>query len=332
MHAVRFTSPSSRLIDETIGEPHPAAGEVVIDIRAAGICHSDAHYRAGRGSVALPLTLGHEIAGVVIETGSEVRDIAVGDRVAVHYLIACGACDACRVYGEQFCETGAMIGKDRDGGYAERIVVPVRNAVSIPDGVPFEQAAVMMCSTATAWHALRLANLTRGESLAILGFGGLGVSALQLARTLGVETIYAVDVVPEKLEAAKRMGALAMDATGWTTVPRADVVLDFAGHPATTSAALRALAPGGRLMIVAINLRELDFDPYRDLLARERHIIGCSDHLREELVELLRMAARKEIDLSSAITRTVTLDASAINDVLDDMDRGTAHLRSVIVR
>ena len=331
MRALRFTNSSSRLIEEILPDPRPAAGDVVIDIRAAGICHSDAHYRAGRGSVVLPLTLGHEIAGVVIETGRDVHDVAVGDRVAVHYLVACAACDACRISGEQFCETGAMIGKDRDGGYAERIVVPARNAVPIPEGVPFEHAAVMMCSTATAWHALRLANLKPHESLAILGFGGLGVSALQLARTLSPETIYAVDVVPEKLEAARRMGAIAIDATEGA-VPRADVVLDFAGHGATTSAALRALAPGGRLMIVAINLRELDFDPYRDLLARERHIIGCSDHLREELVELLGMAARNEIDLTPAITRAVKLDANAVNAVLDDMDRGTKHLRSVIVR
>jgi D-arabinose 1-dehydrogenase-like Zn-dependent alcohol dehydrogenase len=327
MHAVRLARTPGNLADETLADPHPAAQEVVIDIRAAGICHSDGHYRAGRGSVALPLTLGHEIAGVVIEKGSGVADLAIGDRVAVHYLLSCGACDACRTYGEQFCASGAMIGKDRDGGYAERIVVPARNAVPIPDAVPFEHAAVMMCSTATAWHALRLAGIRPGESLSILGFGGLGVSALQLARVLGVETIHAVDVVPAKLEAARRMGALTADA-----MPGADVVLDFAGHAATTSAALRALAPGGRLMVVAINLRELPLDPYRDVLARERRIIGCSDHLREELVELLDMAARRELDLSAAITRTVPLDANTIDAVLDDVDRGTSHLRSVIVR
>jgi propanol-preferring alcohol dehydrogenase len=327
MHAVRLHRTAANLIDATVADPHPAAHEVLIDIRAAGICHSDAHYRAGRGSVALPLTLGHEIAGVVVETGSAVTGIAVGQRVAVHYLLSCGECEACRTYGEQFCASGGMIGKERDGGYAERIVVPARNAVAIPEGVAFEHAAVMMCSTATAWHALRLANLQHGESLAILGFGGLGVSALQLARAMGVATIFAVDVVPEKLEAAKRMGAIPAG-----TVPTADVVLDFAGHPTTATAALRALAPGGRLMLVAINLRELDFDSYRDVLGRERRIIGCSDHLRGELVEVLDMAARREIDLAAAITRTVALEASAINEVLDDIERGTAHLRSVIVR
>jgi propanol-preferring alcohol dehydrogenase len=301
MHAVRLTQTNAPLIDATIDDPIPGDSEVLVDIRAAGICHSDAHYRAGRGSVALPLTLGHEVAGVVVGTG---------ERVALHYLLP----------------SGAMFGKERDGGYAERIVVPARNAVPIPDGVSFEHAAVMMCSTATAWHALRLSRIQRGESLAILGFGGLGVSALQLARVLGVETIYAVDVVPEKLVAAERMGAIPV-----SSLPRVDVVLDFAGHSATTSAALRALAPAGRLMLVAINLHALEFDAYRDVLAHERHIIGCSDHLREELVEVLDLAARGAIDLSAAITRTVPRRADAINEVLDDIERGTAHLRTVIV-
>ena len=302
MRAVRLTALDAPLSDVTLDEPVPGPGEVLVDIRAAGICHSDAHYRAGRGSIALPLTLGHEIAGV---------DVATGARVALHYLLP----------------NGDMLGKERDGGYAERIVVPAENAVPIPAGVSFEHAAVMMCSTATAWHALRLSRLARGESLAILGFGGLGVSALQLARVLGAAEIFAIDLVPEKLAIAERMGAIPCEAP-----PRADVVLDFAGHAPSTAAALRALAPGGRLMIVAINLRELAFDPYRDVLAKERHVIGVSDHTRQELVEVLDFAARGAIDLSAAITRTVPLQAAAIEAVLEDVDRGTAHLRSVIVR
>src|SRR6476619_2344654 len=134
MHAVRLTQLKSPLVDEEIDDVVAGPGEVVVDIRAAGICHSDAHYRAGGGSVTLPLTLGHEIAGVVRGTGQ---------RVALHYLH----------------DDGRMLGKEVDGGYAERIVVPAANLVPIPDGVPFDAAAVMMCSTATAYHALRLASL-----------------------------------------------------------------------------------------------------------------------------------------------------------------------------
>jgi len=302
MHAVRLTQLTSPLIDADIPEPSAGSGELLVDIHAAGICHSDAHYRAGGGSVNLPLTLGHEIAGVVSGTGQ---------RVALHYLH----------------DDGRMLGKEVDGGYAERIAVPAANAVPIPDGVSFEAAAVMMCSTATAYHALRLANLHPGESVAILGFGGLGASAVQLAQVLGASRVFAVDRIAEKLQIAESFGAIPSAAEDLHDI---DVALDFAGHPATTLHALRSLNRGGRIMIVAINLRELAIDPYRDVLARERHIIGVSDHTREEPVELLDLAQRGAIDTSRVITRRVALQAAAINEVLDDLDAGTRHLRTVI--
>jgi propanol-preferring alcohol dehydrogenase len=303
MHAVRLTALKSPLVDDDIDEPTAGAGEVLVEIRAAGICHSDAHYRAGGGTVALPLTLGHEIAGVIAGTDR---------RVALHYLH----------------DDGRMLGKEVDGGYAERIVVPAANLVPIPDGVPFEAAAVMMCSTATAYHALRLASLKSGESVAIIGFGGLGASAAQLAKVRGADKVFAVDRVRDKLDLAPSFGAIPAAVEELRDI---DVALDFAGHPPTTLAALRSLRRGGRIMIVAINLRELAIDPYRDVLANERHIIGVSDHTRDELVELLAMAARGLLDMSRVITRRVPLDAASINGVLDDLDAGTAHLRTVIV-
>lgn len=300
MRAVRLLRFGAPLVDTEISNREPGPGEVRIEIRAAGICHSDAHYRAGGGQLTLPRTLGHEIAGV---TDS-------GERVAVHYLLP----------------DGSMFGKELDGGYAETIVVPRDNLIPIPDQVPFEQAAVMMCSTATAYHALRLASLRAGESLAILGFGGLGASAIQLAQLLGAGDVFAVDRVSQKRETAKDFGAIPISGD----LPPIDIALDFAGNADLCRAALRALKPGGRLMIVAINLRALSFDPYADVLARERRIIGVSDHTREELVELMELARGGRIDLSRVITRRVALSAASINDVLDDLDRGTAHLRTVI--
>jgi 2-desacetyl-2-hydroxyethyl bacteriochlorophyllide A dehydrogenase len=340
VQAVRLLRPGTPLQNQTLKDPTPAAGEVVVDVIAAGICHSDAHYRAGDGRVALPLTLGHEIAGIISEVGEEVEHLQAGDRVALHYLIACGQCHACRHSGEQFCATGQMIGKDRDGGYAQYIVVPARNAVLVPEEVSLEQAAIMMCSTATAFHALRLSALRQGESLAILGFGGVGVSAVQLAGTLDAGEVFVADLVREKLALAETYGAMPIDAmrtdvgeallrnTGGRGV---DVVLELTGNARAATSALNALAPGGRLMIVAINLRSMTLDPYADLLSRERRIIGCSDHTREEIVELLDLARRGEIDLSHAVTRTVPLEADSVNQVLDELETGTAHLRSVIV-
>ena len=299
LRAVRLQRHGAPLIAENIADPQPRAGEVVLDIRAAGICHSDAHYRADPARTTVPRTLGHEVAGI---------NTATGERVAVHYLLP----------------NGDMIGKEADGGFAEKIAVPAANAIPIPDHISFEQAAIMMCSTATAFHALRLAAFQPGESVGILGFGGLGISALQLAKRMGASQIVVAERVAEKLALARQLGAL----DGLKPVPHLDVALDFVGNSELTLQGLRALKPGGRLMLVAINLRDFHFDAYSDVLGKERRIIGVSDHTRDELVALMQM----RLDLSAAITRRVKLDADAINGVLDELDRGTAHLRTVIVR
>ncbi len=339
MRAIRLVETTQPLQQTELSDPSPAAGEIVVDVHRTGICHTDAHYRAGAGKTTLPVTLGHEVAGVVSAIGAGVTEVREGARVALHYLVSCGECPRCKRHGEQFCPTGQMLGKERDGGYAQRILVPAVNAIPIPDEVSTDVAAIMMCSTATAYHALRLSGIQRGDSVAVLGFGGLGVSAVQLARALGASEVYAVDVVPEKLELAATFGATPLDARetpvhkailGATDGRGVDIALEFTGNANVAHGGLRSLSPSGRLMIVAINLRALQFDPFADLLVRERRIIGCSDHTRAELVELMDLARRGAIDLSGAITRTVPLEADAVNGVLDDLERGSGHLRTVI--
>jgi propanol-preferring alcohol dehydrogenase len=339
VHAVRLFHHGKPLVDATLPDPVPGPGEIAIQIRAAGICHSDAHYRAEFGRATLPITLGHEIAGIVTDVGAGVANAYRGDRVAVHYLVSCGRCGHCLRYGEQFCAGGEMIGKERDGGFAESIVVPASNVIPIPDELSFNQAAVMMCSTATAYHALRLADLGGDDSLAIIGFGGLGASAVQLAGVFGAREIYAVDLVREKLDLAETFGAEPIPSTrngfrdallAATNGRGVDVALDFTGNATASLDALRSLAPGGRLMLVAINIRSLTFDGYADVLGRERRIIGCSDHTRNELFELMDIARRGDIDLSRVITRSIPLQAGTINEVLDELDHGTAHLRTVV--
>jgi D-arabinose 1-dehydrogenase-like Zn-dependent alcohol dehydrogenase len=183
MKAIRLTAVGSPLEEQGVKVPHVGPSDVLIQMRAAGICHSDAHYRGGISSVArLPITLGHEVAGVIEKTGSAVSNFKAGDRVCIHYLVTCGSCAFCRAGNEQFCATAEMIGKHRDGGYAQFIVVPERSVFHLPDEIPFEQGAILMCSSATSLHALNKARLKPADTVAVFGCGGLGISAIQLAR------------------------------------------------------------------------------------------------------------------------------------------------------
>src|SRR5215471_5317166 len=205
MRAVRLTQIGKPLQNVEIPIPEIGPVDVLIQVKAAGICHSDAHYRAGLSRIDnLPVTLGHEVAGPIERVGTDVANVAPGARVCVHYLVHCGRCDFCTRGLEQFCSGGQMIGKHRDGGYAEFIKVPGANAFPLPDEIPFEVGAIMMCSSATALHALNKARLQPSESIAIFGFGGLGFSALQLARAFGCGDIYMVEISPAKLALAAR--------------------------------------------------------------------------------------------------------------------------------
>jgi D-arabinose 1-dehydrogenase-like Zn-dependent alcohol dehydrogenase len=337
--AVRLSTPGRPLEDATLDAPAPGEGEVLVRVMAAGICHSDAHYRSGVGSTRHPLTLGHEVAGIVAAIGTGVTSPRVGDRVCLHYLVTCGACIDCRAGREQFCATGKMIGKDRDGGFAELICIPAGNAHPLPDAIPFEQGAIMMCSSATALHALRKARVAAGDTVAVFGVGGLGVSAVQLARALGASTVYAVDLNPAKLAFAARLGAVPIDARSGDAVQAirdatdgrgVDAALELIGSARVMEQAVQSLAPQGRAALAGLTQERLSVAPYRDVLGREAEIIGVSDHLASEIAELMRFVARGELDLGQAVTRVVPLEAAAINGVLDGLEAFGDQVRCVI--
>ncbi len=337
--AVRLEAPGNRLVDATLVAASPDTGEVLVRVKAAGICHSDAHYRAGTGSTRHPLTLGHEVTGVVEAVGSGVTTRRAGDRVCLHYLVTCGDCRDCRAGREQFCATGQMIGKDRDGGYAELIRVPADNAHPLPGFVPFEQGAILMCSSATALHALRKARVGAGDTVAVFGIGGLGVSAIQLARALGAAAVYAVDINPAKLALASRHRAIPVDARSADPVRAiraatggrgVDAALELIGFASTMEQALGVLAPQGRAALAGLTQERMSIAPYPDVLSREAEIIGVSDHLASEIGELMAFIERGELHLADAVTRIVPLDAAAINGVLDDLEAFRDDVRTVI--
>jgi propanol-preferring alcohol dehydrogenase len=340
MKALRLTAIGSPLEEEGIDVPRVGESDILIRVRAAGICHSDAHYRAGVSPVArLPLTLGHEVAGVVEKTGAEVVNFKAGDRVCLHYLVTCGECEFCRAGNEQFCASAEMIGKHRDGGYAEFIAVPERSVFALPDEIPFEQGAIMMCSSATALHALRKAHLHPGETVAIFGIGGLGVSAIQLAASLGAAKVFAIDINPHKLAIAAQLGAVPVDARQdpiaqireRTNGRGVDVALELVGLGRTMQQAVRSLAVLGRAALAGLTQEKFDVAPYSELLNKEAEIIGVSDHLASEIPMLLQFVREGKLDLSHGIIRPVPLEAGAVNSALDALENFGNDVRVVIV-
>jgi D-arabinose 1-dehydrogenase-like Zn-dependent alcohol dehydrogenase len=341
LKAIQLVEIGQPLQMQEVDEPTVGALDVLVRVKAAGICHSDAHYRAGTSPVGfLPITLGHEVAGIVQDVGDNVTGVQADHRIAVHYMVTCGECTYCHLGSEQFCLEGQMVGKHRHGGYAEYIVVPARSVVPLPEEISFEQGAVMMCSSATSFHALFKSRLQAGERIAVFGVGGLGMSAVQLARAFGALDVYAVDINADKLALAEKLGAVPVNATACDPVIEirqltggrgVDVALELIGLPQTTRQAIQSLAVFGRAVLVGLTDQLVEIDPYREVLGKEVEIIGASDHLMSEFPLLFEFARRGLLDLSDVVTRTIPLDAGAINETLDELDQYGTGIRTVIV-
>ena len=341
MKAVRMVQVGQPLEMQEIPVPVVGERDILVRVRAAGICHSDVHYRAGRSPVRpLPMTLGHEVAGVVEQAGAHVTNVKTGDRVCLHYLVSCGDCYYCSTGSEQFCVKGSMLGHYTNGGYAEYVAVPARNAIPLPAEIPFEQGATLMCASATSFHGLRKSRLKAGETAAVFGVGGLGMSAIQLAKAFGALEVYAVDINEDKLKLAMQYGAIPVNARQVDPVAEirrltkgkgVDVALELIGLPQTMRQAVQCLGVMGRSVIAGIADKPLEIDTYRELLGNEVEIIGSNDHLLQELPVLVEMARRKVLDTSRVVTRTISLDAGAINRTLDALEQFGSDIRTVIV-
>jgi len=341
MKSVRMVEVGKLLELQEIAIPHIKEKDILVHVRAAGICHSDAHYRAGRSAMgALPITLGHEVAGIVEEIGSQVTNVKVGDRVCLHYNISCGDCYYCSIGNEQFCESVKMIGHHVDGGYAEYIAIPARNAIKLPDEIPFEQGATLMCASATALHALSKGKIKAGETVAIFGVGGLGLSAIQLAKAMGAVDVYAVDIKQDKLELASEYHAIPIDASRVNAVEEirkhtkgrgVNVAIEMIGLQKTMEQAIDSVGNLGRAVMVGLNQQPIQINTYLQVLGKEAEIIGSNDHLLSELPLLVDLARQKILDISHVVSQVIPLNADKINQRLDDLENFTSDIRVVIV-
>lgn len=320
MNAARLHEAGTDLSLESVPVPLPGADDVLVEVKSAGICHSDINYRDGVAPVGmLPITLGHEFAGIIAEKGGRVTGVDVGDQVCVHYVISCGKCGYCASGMENYCEKYQMIGKDVDGGFAEFVRVPSQNVLRTPRSLPTEQAAILGCAVSTAFHALRRGRVKEGETVLVNGMGGLGLHAVQLAsKVFSAGQVIAVDISDGKLELAKRFGAdslvNAMDEEPERRIREltegrfADIALDFVGRRETVENLLSWVGKGGRLVVVGISSESVTFSPYTALIGKEVELVGVNDHLKSELAELIRLAEAGTLQLSGSVTQRLRLE------------------------
>ncbi len=339
MKAARFHEVGKPLRVEDIEKPKVGDDEVLIRVKAAGICYSDVHVVDGVIAADPPVTLGHEIAGEVVDVGSKVNDFNSMDRVLVHFLSPCGKCKYCmQGYGMRcrYLFEREGYGFSDDGGYAEYCKVKADRLVRLPNNLAIEFAATLGCAGITAYHAVKsVARVRIGENVLIYGAGGVGLYALQLAKAMGAYTI-AVARSEERLKYAESLGAdhvinaktsnLKKEVKRATDGLGVDVILDFVISNESISNAISMLANGGRLILVGVSNKPVSINPQVTVL-KEFSIAGSLVGTKDELDELVRLAAEGRI--KSIANRRFKLEE--VNEAFNMLRQGAVIGRGYIV-
>ena len=328
--AARFHKTGEPLKIEELPKPEVGANDVLLKVKAAGICHSDIHVLDGVVMVSPPVTLGHEIAGEVEELGVNVNHFKKGDRVLVHFLSPCGACNYCLEGRGMVCEnlfTRPGYGFSADGGYADYCRVDADRLVPVPQEVPLDFAATLGCAGITSYHAVNsVGKVSVTDNVAIYGVGGVGMYAVQIAKLCGANVI-AIGRNQEKLKMAESLGAdyvvdvskskLRDEIKKATNGKGVDVMIDFVVNDESVKNSSSSLANGGRIILVGVSNKPLTINPQVFVL-REFSLAGSLVGTKNELAELVELARTKR--LQSIVTKKFTLDQ--INDALGSLRKG----------
>jgi propanol-preferring alcohol dehydrogenase len=326
--------PSLTLRD--VPRPQPGPADVLIQVEACGVCHSDLHVTEGDQPALKAITKphlipGHEVVGRVVEKGAEVKDLAIGDRVGVAWLHAtCGECAPCREGKENLCRKALITGVMVDGGYAEYMVARASHALRVPDSLTPEQAAPLFCAGLTVYRALKNAGAGPGQRVAIFGVGGLGHLAVQIAKAWGAEVI-ALDLDPAKLELARQLGAAQTLNAGNPDDIKAlrkqggvHVAVVTSAAKAAYDTAFKCLRPAGTLSVVGLPSEALTF-PALALVGIEARVIGSSVGTRDDMRAVLELAAGGKL---RCLTESQPL--AEVNSVFERMRRGQINGRVVL--
>ena len=319
MKALYMTSPTEYGLTDR-PKPEPAADEVLVKVHKAGLCHSDVVIRSGQADhVLYPFIPGHEFSGVVEECGGLVKTIRPGDRVAIHSILSCGVCPACRENDVASCENYDECGSRRDGGFAEYCAVPARHAHKLADNVSLEEGALAE-PLANACAVVRNCQIEEGDRVAIIGPGPIGLLAIQVALLDNPSQVILIGTRDERLALGRKLGAThtvnirnedgrkELDAI--LEGKGADVVMECAGNPGALTMALEIAGRNARIAIEgSMDINDTVPIYPRKILVSAIHLIGICGWRTEDFVRALNLMASGKVDVRSLITQSLPLDA-----------------------
>jgi propanol-preferring alcohol dehydrogenase len=340
MRAAVFYGPNMPLRIEDVPVPELYPDEVLVQVAACGLCHTDLHYiDHGVPTVKKPpMILGHEAAGTVVLTGLDVRTIKEGDRVLLPPILTCGRCAACRYGRENICSHMRMFGNDVDGSFAEYVKAPAKDIFILPPEIPLVEGCIIADAVTTPYHAVKnRAEVRPGDSVVVFGCGGVGLNVVQFASLAG-GIVIAVDIVEERLEWARRLGASetvnprqveggAARKIRRLTGGGADIAIEAIGNPNTIQEAFASLHPGGRLVVVGYTDHEVALNVGR-IMYREMEVRGSLGCRPVDFPRVIELARAGRIQVAPLVTASFLLEN--INDGLDAL-RHSQGIRSVVV-
>ncbi len=320
MKAARFYEAGKPMRIEEVATPEPGPGEVLVQVKAAGICGTDLHI-ALEGTIPTartPITLGHEGAGVIVTLGNGVTGWRVGERVCFLPHAPCGQCWYCTSSRQTLCPRTQIFGLHRDGTFAEAIVVPARCLVTLPEAIPFELGAVLTDAVSTAYHAVVMRGAVQpGETVVVVGCGGVGHHAMLFARQQGAGRVIAVDVAEGALRRAQEVGAeatvnareedVAKRVRALTDGLGADLAVECVGRAETVITALKCLRRGGRAVIVGVGPERVTLPPLQAFVGMNLALLGSMGFDQADLETVIGMVSRRELDLTGSVSETLPL-------------------------
>ncbi len=341
MKAAVFHKPNEPLKIEEVETPKIFFHEILVKVAACGVCNTDLHY-IDHGVPTFkqpPMILGHEASGIVQDVGAQVKDFKAGDSVLIPPVFSCGHCYNCRMGRENICLNMIMLGNNIDGAYAEYVKVPAKDCQHLPKELPLEESSIIADAISTPYHAVtNRAQVKPGDSVVVLGCGGVGINVVQVAAATGA-SIIAIDIIDNKLEMAKRLGAkhsinisnkqekAVLKEVRELTGGGADITIECIGNPKTIELGPTLLRPGGRYVQVGYSHQAAPLNAGR-LMFREIEIIGSLGCRPVDYPKIIEMVRLKKIQLNPVVTHRFRLED--INKAFDLMRKGES-LRSIIV-